>query len=224
MRIAKILTLVCCLLSLNLFSQTKLIAHKSHSGSMETFKTSLKNNLFDMGEHNFGEAPRIRVKKAKLDSVIYVSDSLSVMVTSLYCQEKDVYDFNEKKEQKQEESLDYGELWSAGRDTVHNHPLFTKKHSLDSIREILEKDYYFNNPVSTVKFIGYDNSKSKPIANVQSNNTKANFKIKEKPSGSLPLPADKEIRKPFDIKIIIAVVIIGLFSLVAGALPGNFRK
>lgn len=45
------------LISLSSFSQTKLIAHKSHSGSTREFKTSLKVSLFDSSTSNFGEIP-----------------------------------------------------------------------------------------------------------------------------------------------------------------------
>jgi len=41
-------------LSLACFSQTKLISHRSHSGSNTNFRTAIENNLFDIGNSNFG--------------------------------------------------------------------------------------------------------------------------------------------------------------------------
>ena len=62
------IVLVLGLISLNFvaFSQTKWIWHKSHSGSKSSFNTSLYNNLFDIGESNFGMAPRMDVCMARL--------------------------------------------------------------------------------------------------------------------------------------------------------------
>lgn len=51
------------------FSQTKLIAHKRHSGT--NFHYALSNNTSDIKDSNFGIAPRVRVENAQLDSVIF---------------------------------------------------------------------------------------------------------------------------------------------------------
>jgi len=58
-----ILTIALFILSLTAFSQTKMIAHKSHSGSLQTFTTK--------GAHNFGNPPMPMV----IDTVKRLSDT-----------------------------------------------------------------------------------------------------------------------------------------------------
>lgn len=134
--------------SLLTFGQTKLIAHKSHSGSLSDFRKALDGALFDVWDSNLGEAPQRRVQYAKLDSVIYISPQKAVMVTSEYCKVEEVY---------QPELSGAESLWKKGRDTVVQHPLFSKHHALDSIKEVLKQDYYFKNNIDSVVFIGFDN-------------------------------------------------------------------
>ncbi|NOT51831.1 MAG: hypothetical protein HOP10_11210 [Chitinophagaceae bacterium] len=128
------------------YSQTKKIAFKSHSGNVENFSIALANELFDNGS-NFGMAPTPEIKNAQLDSVIFVSDSLAYLVTSQYC----TYKRQPKSEPR---------LWRAGREIAYHHPLFSKKHSLDSIRKIIKQQYYFKNNIDKVIFVGYDNDRS----------------------------------------------------------------
>lgn len=126
------------------FSQTKLIAHKRHSGT--NFHYALSNNTSDIKDSNFGIAPRVRVENAQLDSVIFINDEKAIMVTSEYCRE------NFKRNTK--DSISF---WSAGKDTVYNHVLFSKKHRLDSIKQVLKTQYNFKNDIDKVIFVGYDN-------------------------------------------------------------------
>ena len=124
------------------YTQTKLIAHKSHSGVASTF--------FADGFDNFGRAPREFVMTSHLDSVIFVSDSVAVMVTSVCTRNQ--YNKAEPKTEKQ---------WRPGRDTVYNHPLFTQQNQLDSIKNVLDQNYHFTNPMDSAVFIGFDNVKPK---------------------------------------------------------------
>lgn len=126
------------------FAQTKLIAFKSHSGNMENFKNAYEDNLFDLPNANFGAYYEPTVKEAALDSLIYLNDTAVIMVTSNYC----IREFSKKYR-----------AWRPGKDTVYNHPLFCKKHALDSIKDVLKTSYNFVNSMDTVKFIGYDNLK-----------------------------------------------------------------
>lgn len=128
-------------------AQTRLISHKSHSGSNATFAVAFKDNLFDIGASNLGEAPRRQVTTAKLDSVIYIAPGKALMVTSNYCSYKSYGDETESPKT----------LWRAGRDTVYNHPLFSRRHALDSIRRQLKQEYYFKNDIDSTVFIGFDN-------------------------------------------------------------------
>ncbi len=48
--------------------------------------------------------------------------------------------------------------WRPGRDTVFYHPLFSRKHALDSIRMVIKTEYYFQNDIDSTQFVGYDNA------------------------------------------------------------------
>lgn len=140
-----IFTLLLFSANITLSAQTKKIAFKSHSGSDEHFAIALENNLFDMEGSDFGAAPVRQVTSSQLDSVIYISKDEIYMVTSVYCKERYSREKNDTS------------LWYPGRRNVNGHPLFSKKHSLDSIKKVVRDHYYFNNPVEKVVFIGFDN-------------------------------------------------------------------
>lgn len=131
--------------SVSLSAQTKKIAFKSHSGSAENFAIALENDLFDMEGSDFGQAPDREIKTAQLDSVIFVSDSVTLLVTSEYCSMR----YTPK---------DDARLWRAGREIALFHPLFSRKHSLDSIKMVIKEQYNFKNPVEKTIFIGFDNN------------------------------------------------------------------
>ena len=136
------------------FAQTKLIAHKSHSGSKQHFNKSLSDNLFDSPSSNFGMAPQRFVRNAQLDSVIFISKSKAILVTSS-CWKNVKTDTTSK--------------WEPGREIAINHPLFSKQHSLDSIKHVLSSQYNFTNSIEKVVFIGYDNKKIITKTSVQEN-------------------------------------------------------
>jgi hypothetical protein len=133
-------------------AQTKLISHKSHSGSNATFALAVENELFDIAESDFGVAPEKTVRNSSLDTVIYVSKTKSVMITSEHCMTID---------RRIKERIKEREIWKAGNDTVHSHPLFTQKHSLDSIKNVLKSQYNFKNNIDKTVFIGFDNKPEK---------------------------------------------------------------
>lgn len=152
-------------------AQTKLIAHKSHSGSNADFSTAFANDLFDMDEDNLGMAPeRYEIKKKhmhpQLDSVIFVSENKAIVVTSNYCTMQNIYSKEETKK----------EVWTPGKEIANNHPLFSKQHSLDSIKKVLKDSYGFENPIDDVVFVGYDNMKE---AKVETAPVAENATIKE---------------------------------------------
>lgn len=132
-------SLLVVLVSLSAMGQTRLISHKSHSGSTATFSTALENNLFDIGESNFGE-PRSEMRFT-IDSIILQPDNSAIIISS----EKDVW-------------VTYGKstIPLTGRDTVYNDPLLSKKHAKDSITWQL-KAQGNHSPV----LINYDNDKTK---------------------------------------------------------------
>lgn len=141
--------MVCCLFRVE--AQTKLIEFKSHSGNVSHFKTALEESIFGLERSNFGEAPMRTIRNAHLDSLIFLNDTAAVMVTSEICTRQTWRGDNR-------DSV----IWKAGRDTVLYHPLFTQQHRLDSIQEVLDDQYHFNNEAKEVIFIGYDNQPEKP--------------------------------------------------------------
>ena len=140
-----------CFFSVVCFSQTKLISHKSHSGSDAEFRIAFEKKWFDADNSNLGVAPNRRERNAVLDSVIYVSDEQVILVTSEFCVESDREDYKILSSKK----------WTAGRETVYRHKLFSKKHALDSIKDILKTQYSFRNDIDKVVFVGYDNQAKK---------------------------------------------------------------
>jgi hypothetical protein len=142
MLLKTILPGLCLLLAISSVAQTNIIRHKSHSGNMATFFSASESDAPD-----FGRGPEEYVRNAALDSVIFISDSVSVMVTSNICRRP---------------RTGITTIWSAGKDTIINHPLFSHQHSLDSIKRMLASEYYFANPVDSVRFIGFDNEVCPP--------------------------------------------------------------
>jgi hypothetical protein len=147
----QLITGLFCLLCNLAIAQTKKIAFKSHSGSAEYFAVAAETNLFDMEDADFGVLPQRDVKNALLDSVIFVSDSVAIMITSEYCRRSD---FNNRP-------VNAYRLWKSGREVVYSHPLFSRNHSLDSIRQVIQSQYNFKNPADKIVFVGYDNKKRK---------------------------------------------------------------
>jgi hypothetical protein len=145
MKTTKLITTAFILFFFNSFGQTKMISHKSHSGSNITFSNSIKMNLFNIGESNFGMAPERFVRNSNLDTVKLLSPHVAVMITSETCFRED-YSRNKSSM----------ELWSAGSDTVFDHPVFNSKNSLDQIKTKLKNEYYFSNSIDNVVFIGFE--------------------------------------------------------------------
>ena len=142
----QLLPILLTCISTSLLAQTKEIAFKSHSGNMANFTIALNNELFDSEESNFG-LPEVK-KTYRLDSVIFLSDSVSVLVKREYSQ-PNIGPMNTSKP---------GEV---KRDTVFKDPLFARKHSLDSIKNVLKAGGQYVNPVNKMVFIGFDNKKNK---------------------------------------------------------------
>lgn len=140
-----ILFISAAIFSLSVISaQTKLISHKSHSGSNTNFALALKGNLFNINESNLGHAPNRIVENAALDSVIYISEQEVILVTNKH----NVDGFLDSSDST---------VWVPGREIVVDHPLFSKNHSLDSIKQILKEQYNFKNDIDKTVFVGYDN-------------------------------------------------------------------
>lgn len=140
-------------------SQSNVIEFLSHSGNMKHFD-KFSTRSIDGIETNFGKGVNPIVKNAVLDTIRVISECEVVMVTSEYCKDRYKRGIDMRKIRTQHEyemTLAYGEQWSAGADTLLNHALFLKTHSLDSVKKVLKDTYHFRNPIETVVFIGYDN-------------------------------------------------------------------
>lgn len=139
------------IISISVFSQTKLIAFKSHSGNSENFSKAVSEDLFDANFSNLGAAPQRFVQDARLDSVIILNDNEAILVTSS----------SDKLVPK--DRRDNRKVWTPGREIV-NKPLFSKK-NIDSVKQVLKRDYFFVNDVDSVVFVEYDqkNKTYKPI-------------------------------------------------------------
>lgn len=161
MKKLKLLLTVFSLFPLMVFSQTKLIAFKSHSGNMSNFTKALLLPKMDLSAHNLGEGPQPTIRNSQVDSVIFLTDSTAIMVTSTYCQNNPWYNHRKKNIDTTTKTL-----WNAGSDTVKNHPLFSQQHSLDSIKIEMTHHYYFRNNIENTVFIGYDNGHKKVLHNI----------------------------------------------------------
>jgi len=165
----------------DVFAQTKLIAHKSHSGNMRDFKKSLCENLFDVKASNFGDIPMKYVKNSKLDSVIFISSEKTIMITSKAWH----YNYQDTT------------IWKPGREIVKNHPLLSKQHALDSIKLVLKSEYYFTNSIDSVVFIGYDNLGA--ISKKKQKNSTPLISLFNRPN------------KPTPFSVPLSLIVLGLF-------------
>jgi len=118
-------------------AQTKLIAHKSHSGSLNHFKTALEGNLFDMDISNFGGGPLVRMKQ-RLDSLVRVDDTTVVMHMSTFIVER--YD-------------------TVAACSIHDREMIFTEYSNveyeDDALDLLKNNTQFDFPVTETKIIGY---------------------------------------------------------------------
>lgn len=125
-------------------SQTKIIAHKSHSGSNKSFIKAYKNNLFDIKRSNFG-LPYSR-KIIVLDKVVALNDSLTV----LFLRESNVcYQFLPKYTDLKKSDF------TSKTDTIKNHKIYKKSNTVAFIKSSKVWITLFDNPINDVKFIGF---------------------------------------------------------------------
>lgn len=127
------------LISTSFFSQTKLIAFKSHSGNTDHFNSAVSENLFDANFSNLGIPPQSFVD-VKLDSVIILNEEESVLVTR--SSSKFLIDGNKRE-------------WDKNREVIHYPVLFSKK-NIDSVKTILKRNYNFINDMDSVAVVKFD--------------------------------------------------------------------
>ena len=166
---------------------------------MKNFKLALKSNKFGIKHSNFGMRPNPRIKNAQLDSIIFLSENTAVMVTSTYC-----------KWREQDKKTTF---WKAGRDTLRNHALFNKKHSVKHIKKVLKKKYHFKNSIKDVKFIDYSGKFEKKGEDKE-----------EKRNTVAPLQISQPTQPPHNPFLLVMISIIAAIALLTGAIAWNLRK
>lgn len=115
------------------FAQTKLIAHKSHSGSGKNFTLALKSNKFRLKHSNFGlhEYLITEVKKAE------ILKGKTIIVTL-----KEYWNTNTKKQ-------------TIRRDTLHNSPLLKKGYAPPEFKNALQKHYKAQGRSKNIELLNY---------------------------------------------------------------------
>jgi hypothetical protein len=201
MKIHHLLVAVLSLISTTLSAQTKKIAFESHSGNLENFNIALTNVLFDNGESDYG-LPASK-PAYKLDSVIFISDTVSILVSKEY-----IRPWTEKSDSKDK-------FVGVKKDTVHNDPLFSRKYLLDSIKKMVDNRGLYETTNKT-KFVGFDNKKN----GIKKTGDKPKqqlipFAITNDPPDDHP---------PFDMQLALMLGTILLLSLLGGWLSWRFYQ
>lgn len=179
-------------------AQTNEIAFKSHSGNMEFFKAVINKAGFDNEDGGFGLPVPTKIKSYKLDSVFYVSDTVSVIVIREY-------------QRLEKEPIGSAKLVRVSKDTLYRDSLLGHRHSLDSIKSVLGKLGYYVNPVSDIVFIGYE---EQPIK-----------KEKTKNETFVPISFnDSSGNSPFDSKLYWMLGSILLLSVLGGWLSWKYYQ
>lgn len=126
------------------FAQTKLIAHKSHSGTKMTFRIAYEHNLFQLNQSNFGLPGNKNI--VLLDSVIVINDSVTLLKLreSVVC-----FPFNTNY--KNVKPTDFNKKTIQ----VINHKVFNKKNTITTIKSMQYFGINFSNSIDEVVFIGF---------------------------------------------------------------------
>ena len=166
------------------FAQTKLIAHKSHSGKTSTFNVSLNYILFDAKKSNFGLDPRLtNFRNVRFDTISFVNDSVSVLISSNYCVGK---------------SSNSKNPCSIEIDTFYNHYLFNKTNPIDSIKYKLKNNFYYKRSIDSIVFIDH----SDIIPEEKEKETKNSIPL----IGNIPKPPTNLKLKGFLLILFLAIV------------------
>lgn len=126
------------------YGQTKVIAHKSHSGSNTSFGKAYHKNLFDIKRSNFGLPGNRNI--VVLDKVRALNDSLTVLYfrESIVCYQ---YGTSYKGLKKSD--------FKAKTDTLKNNKLFRKANTVSFIKSSKIRPIRFDNPIDSVRFVGF---------------------------------------------------------------------
>ena len=127
------------------FAQTKVIAHKSHSGTNRTFTKAYKKQLFDQNQSNFGLPGNENI--IVLDTIIAVNDSIITLKIreSIVCYRYGTTYKDLKKADFNSKTI-----------TLKNHKIINKKSTITFLKS--NKSIYplrFNNSLDGVVFVGF---------------------------------------------------------------------
>lgn len=125
-------------------AQTKVIAHKSHSGSNRSFSKAYQQGSSDLNRSNFGLPGNKNI--FVLDTVVAVNDS----VTILKMRESSVC-FPYKTAYTELKDSDF----KSKTVRLVNDPVFTRKNTVTFIKSAKYYEVDFSNPMNAVVFIGF---------------------------------------------------------------------
>ncbi len=127
-------------------SQTKLISHKSHSGSDESFAFALENDLFEGDNLGLG---RMEIQEVtNLDSIVYISNDKVIAYTSNYTQ---------RYYQAFKDKCTRDELTKIKTDTLKITPTsFKKGLTIQDVKARVDSSEIYNNDLSLVKYKDFD--------------------------------------------------------------------
>lgn len=135
---------ICLFITLLSQAQTKIIAHKSHSGSGNSFSKAYQNSLFNINGSNFGTPPEAK-NLTRLDTIIVVNKSITVIK---YRQSKTKYtDYWSPSKYDTLKESDFIHI----TDTLVNDPVFNKK-SILKLRKS-SKTILMQTPIDKIVFI-----------------------------------------------------------------------
>ena len=141
MKANQLLFLLVFAYSSNITAQTKVIAHKSHGGTMANFNLAMESDIFDLSDSNFGE-PANPMIRYTLDTIHILTDTSALITKRKHC-----YDYR----------LDstYDEV---EKDTIFS-PIFSPIESDQAIKSNLRKVYPIPaQAVDSTVIIGPDSS------------------------------------------------------------------
>lgn len=126
-------------------AQTKVIAHKSHSGTNRSFSKAYQKNLFDINRSNFGEPGNRHI--IILDKVTALNDSVVILKLR---ESNGCYRFGVSYEDLKDSDF------KMKNDTIINHQILNRKNTLSFIKSSKNfYPYWFDNPIDDVDFVGF---------------------------------------------------------------------
>lgn len=140
-----IYTLLIICATLIVQAQTKVIAHKSHSGSKSTFAKAYRLNLFGMSNSNFGLPGNQNI--IVIDTIIAVNKTKTVIK---YRESNVCYRFGTRYTELAPEDF------SSKMIVLKNDTLYNKSNTPKYIKAHMRwRPLDFNNPVEFIVFIGF---------------------------------------------------------------------